>query len=261
MSIYFSEQRWPELKKAIEKDSLIVLPVGQVEEHGPHLPLETDYRISVEACKRAVEKTSRDIPVLLMPGIWSGYSIKEVARWPGVIRVQPETLIALIFDICSSLVEMGFRKIVTVNSHGQHTGILEIVTRKIGDKYGVHMAAIETYTLGSDTVARIRKSKPGGCGHAGEVETSLMLYLTDLVDMTKVSSIDHCRYESKFKPLEGSSTKGKAYWSTWATEKSRTGVLGDPTMAEEEAGRKIMEAIVNELTDFLIEYYRFKKPK
>lgn len=258
MSIYFAEQSWPQLEQAIAKDTLIVLPVSQIEEHGPHLPVETDDVIGRETCRRAAEKAVAEIPVLVMPSIWSGYTNKEATKWPGTIRVQPETLIALVFDVCSSLIEMGFKKIVLVNSHGQHKGILEIVARKIGDKYGVHMAVAHTFALGSAAIAAVRKTGPGGGGHACEIETSQMLYLTDLVDMSKADSIDHCRYRSKFKSNDGFTGGSKVFWSTWATESSRKGMLGDPTPASKASGEIITRAVVDELCEFLLEFYRFE---
>ena len=158
MSIKFREQSWPELKKSIEADTLIVLPVGQIEQHGTHLPVETDCKISEEICQRAAEKANQHVPVLVMPCIWSGYSNKEVANWPGTFCIKAETVIALVFDICGSLIEMGFKKIVIVNSHGQHKGILEIATRKIGDAYNIHMAVLNTLSTRAITTFPSRGS-------------------------------------------------------------------------------------------------------
>lgn len=82
-SVYYTDFRWPELKAFAEKDAIIILPVGQTEEHGPHLPVGCDYHIAEETARSLAEKASQEFPVLVMPTIWCGYSGKGLFDWPG----------------------------------------------------------------------------------------------------------------------------------------------------------------------------------
>jgi creatinine amidohydrolase/Fe(II)-dependent formamide hydrolase-like protein len=87
MSVYFADQRSPQLQKAIEANTLIILPVGQVEEHGNHLPVSTDTVIVEGVAQRLAEAlVGENLPTLVMPAIWSGYSTRDMVRWPGILR-------------------------------------------------------------------------------------------------------------------------------------------------------------------------------
>ena len=249
MSILFADKSWPQLKEAIEKNTLIILPIGQTEEHGMHLPVKTDAIIAEEVAKRVAEKIKNEIPILVMPTIWQGYSMKEVAEWPGTIRLKPETFMEMVFDILSSLIGMGFKKIILISAHGNHTGMLRIVVRKIADEYKIFTALTYSSLMAKEEFTKISKAGPGGSTHGGEYETSLMLHLhPELVNMKKVTSEDKLTYRSQFYP-------DKVFWSTWGIQKTKTGIYGDPTLASKETGKKIMETILKNYTEFIREFY------
>ena len=255
MSIYFADKSWPQLQEAIEKRTLILLPVGTIEEHGPHLPVFTDAAIATRVAAAVAEAVRNEMPVLAMPTFWSGYSTKEMARWPGTIRVQPETLIALLFDVCSSLIEMGFRKIVILDCHGHHSGILNVVARKIADAHSVYVALTSPAKMSAEAFLRVRRSPQGGAIHADEWETSLMLYFGEPVDMSRATDEDIMRYHSEFVAGDNFCGQSLVFWSTWGLQRSKTGVYGDPTVASAETGKVIMEAIVDGYRRFLREFY------
>lgn len=258
MSIYFQEQSWPELKEAVRKNTLILLPIGTIEEHGKHLPVSTDAVIAAEIARCVAEKVSGKIPVLVMPTVWSGYSMKEMTRWPGTMRIRTRVVMDLVFDICSSLIEMGFKKIVLIDCHGHHGGLLNVVTREIADKYRVYMALTNPASMSVDVYRKVRKSKPGGSIHGGEWETSIMLYLNQAVNMKKATNEDLMKYSSDFIPCDGFSGRKSVFLSTWGIQKSKTGIYGDPTVAAKSTGRKIMDAIVKNYEKFLTEFYELR---
>jgi creatinine amidohydrolase len=257
MSILFAEKSWPEIDEYIKGKGLIILPIGQVEEHGRHLPLNTDIAIAQGVSVSVAEAAKDRHPVLVMPGIWSGYSIKKMNRWPGVISVRCEVLIEVIFDIMASLVDMGFRKILTINAHGMNPEIIKLAARKISDSSDVHVATTNCWSLAAATMKKIRKSDLGGCLHGGEFETSLMLYLTDLVDMSKATNVDAMQYRSDFYSLDTfASAPGGTAFSTWYVQESTTGVYGDPTEASRETGEKLMRGMVEMYGRLIDEYMR-----
>lgn len=256
MSIYFVEQSWPEIEKFIKKEALIILPFGTIEEHGLHLPVNTDILIAEEVAKRVAKAVGSKIPTLVMLGFWTGYSIKKMTKWPGVIRIRSEVLIEVIYDVFVSLVEMGFKRLLCINAHGQNPEIIKLSIRKISDKYGVNIILSNVCSMANTTMKKIRKSEIGGALHGGEFETSLMLYLTKLVDMSKSSQEDIMKYHSKFFPGDSFAGSSPVFWSTWYVQESKTGIYGDPTKATKETGRLLMEGIVKEYVELIHEYLR-----
>jgi creatinine amidohydrolase len=262
MSVYFQHKTTEEISEAAQKDTLILVPVGQIEEHGPHLPVETDTVIARETAKAVAESIMSEVPLLVMPTIWTGYSVQQVGNWPGLITFRnPETMIQMIYDILESLIKNGFKKIVFVNAHGNNPAILELACRKIGSDYNVFPAV--TYVLGMTKGIgdQVRKSGEGGCGgHAGEEETALMLHLApDLVHMDRAVSKDIVTYHTRFFPGDIYSTipdrVSGIYWSTWGVVESKSGCYGDPTVATKQTGKLLFEEILRNYQDFLEEYY------
>lgn len=259
MSILFAEQSWPQIKEYIDKNALVILPFGQVEEHGRHLPLNTDAVIAEEVAKRVAEAIKDRIPVLVMPVSWAGYSIRKMNKWPGVISIRSEVLVEAWFDLMASLARMGFRKLLCLNGHGQNPEMIKLAARRISDEFDINVVTTNCWALAADTMKKIRKSEIGGCLHGCEFETSLMLYLTDLVDMSKATKEDIMRYRSDFYPgdMFGSATGG-AFLSTWYVQESKTGIYGDPTVATRETGRLLVEGMVRNYVKLIDEYMRMK---
>jgi len=254
MSIYFKNLSWPQLQEAAERKTIVLLPVGQIEEHGKHLPVSTDEVIATEAAKAVAEAVADEVPVLVMPTIWTGYSVKQLTRWPGTIRVKPETLIALIVDVCASLIESGFDRIIVISSHGNHTGILRVVAREVADEHGVHLAITNPASMATGAFSRVRKSEAGGSIHAGEYETSLMLHFGEPTDMAQATDEDHFHYHTEFVSGDNFVGGSKVYWSTWGLQESRTGAYGDATGASAKTGQVLMDAIVENYAKFVREF-------
>ncbi len=258
MHINFEKNSWIQLKKYIEKNALIIMPIGAMEEHGKHLPVNTDMIISRKLSEAVADRIKESIPVLITPDMWQAYNGKIIQEsWPGSLTISQDTQKRLLYEITESIVNMGFKKIMYINSHGQNLFTMEAVARLIADNYKVHIPFVFEYKIAADFMKKNRKSKNGGICHACELETSLMMYLTDLVDMRKAEK-NQLTYKSKFRNTDGMNG-GKVFWSTWALEETESGVLGDPTVATKEMGKKVFNYLVDEISEFAIEYYRFEK--
>ena len=256
MSFLFGEQSWIQLKAHIEKNSLLILPVGTTEEHGPHLPVDADARIAEAYGMRLAEAVSSEMPVLLMDTIRYGYSMKIMKRWPGTIVVRSRTFMDTVFDVCRSVLDMGFSKLVILDCHGHHSDLLNAVSRELCDACGKAVAIISPGAMSRDKFNEIRKSERGGACHACEWETSLILHISPhLVDMTKATDEDTIKYQSEF--VAGDSFLGRQMvtWSTWFLQESKSGIHGDPTVSSAETGRLIMEAAVENGARFLREFW------
>jgi len=246
MSILFSEQKSPDLKKLAKRGAMVLLPIGQTEQHGGHLPVGTDSIIAREVALAAGKRINRHVPALVMETITYGYSVSALTRWSGTIVVQPETLIEVVCDICFSLIEMGFNRLAILSVHGNHPGILRVAARRVGDMTGVHPAVVFPLLLGQEKFLKLCKAGPEGSCHGGEYETSLMLHLAPhLVDMRKAG---------KPNPVRRSRFDGKVFWSTWGRQTSTSGIYGDPSAATAETGKRAFEAVVSETVAFLLTF-------
>jgi creatinine amidohydrolase len=250
----FAELTSPQIADLIAQKPLALIPVGQLEEHGPHLPVNADALIA-ERITGALAERLEDLPCLLLPTVWSGYSGKELAKWAGTIRLRTRVFADMMFDIIRSLTEMGIEKIVTVNGHGHHPALLEMVAREIADETGVYIACAEAAKMAAPAVQKHRKSVPGGCIHGCEFETSLLLYFGAKVDMSQAHNRDFFRYNTENFPGDGFSGSKQAFWSTWGIQRSETGIYGDPTVADAEFGRLVFEEAVKNLEGFCREYH------
>ena len=255
MKINFEDMRSPEVGELVEKNGMVVVPIGACEEHGNHIPVSTDTLIAYEAALGAAKKISDKIPIAVLPAVWFGYTVGVLKNWPGTITIRPKVLIDLMYDICSSLIDMGIDKILIVNAHGNNPGVLDVAVRSIGDDYKVFPGVVNTYNCWTDDIiTKNRRSKYGGISHGGEFETSLMLYLTDLTDMSVADDTDISKSNLKYCPMEQGKKK-RFYVSTWFLENPKHGAMGDPTCATEGLGKIIHDTSVDLLVEIIKEFY------
>lgn len=246
-----------EIEEAIKINPVVILPVGQVEEHGPHLPVGCDSFIADKIAMGIIENAPEDVPVIAMPVIWSGYSPKHMSKWKGTMRIRTRVVMDLIHDILASLCEMGFKRIVVIDGHGQHRGILETAIREISDEMGVFCALTSPFTFSSEEFQKIRKTEMGGVAHACEWETSLLQYFGYDIDMSKATNVDKMDYKSDFFELDGFGKK-MIYLSSWGIHESKTGCLGDPTMSSPDTGKAIYYYTIKKYIEFCKEYRNIK---
>jgi len=254
MPIDFMLNTSPELEEAIQKDAVVLVPIGQVEEHGPHLPVGTDTYITQDVAQRVAKTLEGELPVLVLPAVWSTFSVDAVGKWPGLIKVRTRTVIDLVHDIVASLLRMGFRKVVLLNGHGNNPGILDVVLRELADEFEAAPILANLWAFSAESFNRVRRSGPGGAIHADEYETSMILALGYSVDMSKAPSGESFRFESAFRAKDGFSGKSMVTWSTWKLQQSRTGVYGDPTVATLETGEIVLQDTVKKLAELVREY-------
>ena len=244
------------LKEHIEKGSLVILPVGTTEEHGPHLPVDTDARIAEAYGIGLAEALAPETPVLLMDAIRYGYSMQIMRRWPGTVVLRSRVFMDMVFDVCKSVLDMGFAKLAILDCHGHHSGALNVVSRELCDACDKSIAVISPAVLSKDEFNAVRKSAQGGAIHADEWETSLVLHISpEVVDMSRATDADAMRYHSDFVAGDNFLGRQRVTWSTWYLQRSESGIYGDPTPASAETGRVIMEAAVANGAQFLKEFW------
>jgi creatinine amidohydrolase len=260
LSFYFQEKTWPELKEYVDKNALIILPVGEIEEHSLYLPVDTDARIAAYLSAQLAEEIEREIPVLVMPAIWSGYTPKYIRKFPGGMGLRPQVFTEMVHDICASIADMGFEKLFMLDCHGQHGPMLNMVTKLIADEYGYYYSCATPIPFFAEEFNKIRKSDRGGASHACEYEASLIMHISpELVKPELFTGEDALKHHSKF--VSGDAVLGgqKVVWSTFGIQETKYGACGDPTGASAETGRIITEAFRKNASEFMREYYFHKR--
>lgn len=256
MSYLFRDQSWPKIQEHIDKKSLLILPIGTTEEHGPHMPVDTDARIAEAFGQLIAQKLDPEIPTLLMDTIRYGYSMQIMRQWPGTITVRSRVFMDMVFDICKSVLDMGFTKLAILDCHGHHSGPLNTVSRELCDACGKAIAVISPAVMSRDAFNAIRNSPQGGAIHACEWETSILLHISpEVVDMSVATDEDHMNYHSDFVAGDGFQGKQMVTWSTWYLQPSTTGIYGSPLCSTAETGKVIMDAATENSSRFLREFW------
>ncbi|MCC6147571.1 MAG: creatininase family protein [Anaerolineaceae bacterium] len=247
--VQMERMTWPEVKEAIrESAGIAIVPVGAVEEHGPHLPTGTDsietYEIGLQAAKKA--------GVVITPPVWFGNS-RSFMDFPGTITVNPDSLKMYVRDIVLSLVQHGFNRPIILDGHGGNYGIFDILVEDIMLEQQVKVLHVRCWELAT-------MPKPGSVppydGHGGSSETSAMLYLCpDDVDVDKFTDskpeIELTKYGSVFPSPSGLYSKGPAVYPLMMGEMVKDGHHGDPKFGSAERGKDLLEVKINALVELL----------
>jgi creatinine amidohydrolase/Fe(II)-dependent formamide hydrolase-like protein len=117
---------WPEVRRAAAEDRVALVPVATLEDHGPHLPVDTDLRIVAEICERAAARAADR--VVLLPAIPHGYDPHHM-DFPGAITIGWETFVRYCADVGRSLAHHGFRRMLFLNGHGSNQNLVETAAR------------------------------------------------------------------------------------------------------------------------------------
>ncbi|MFP3080900.1 MAG: creatininase family protein [Acidilobus sp.] len=228
-----------------------VIPIGSVERHGDHLPLGTDAIEAIWVAQRVAEKVGAH----LFPPIWYGIS-PSLARFPGTINVEADAFIAYVRGVLKEIARNGYRLIVVINGHGGNSTAIRVAMKDAAYSTGATIVMFDWWRDAGKEALRQLFTAPG---HAGEDETSAMLYIDGShVDMgvAKVNATGWSpSAEGEAKDLSALRNsiiylQGAAIESPAVDEALYPyAVLGDPTKASAERGAKWLEAVVNEIVD------------
>ncbi len=172
---------WPAYRAMVRADPIIIIPVGAIEQHGPHLPINTDAVIAQALATRLAAELDTLVAETLAYGTrsdrWSGGG----EGYPGTISLQPETMIALAVDILDGLAEDGFTRFFLLNAHYENAPLLRETARRITRRHpDVRMLFCNWWELPpkAEVLALFPDGFPGmDLEHAGLLETSLMLHI------------------------------------------------------------------------------------
>jgi creatinine amidohydrolase len=242
----YNRLTWPEMNEAIAMQKVVLLPTGSTEQHGPHLPLETDTFL-VEAVCLEVGRRAPD-RVLVLPTVAYGLNLHHI-DFPGTVHIEPETFIAFCLNITKSVAYHGFRKILVVNGHGSNSPLADLVARKTTLATHSLCAAVNYFALAMEAFAKVQETPV--VAHADELETSLYLYLApDRVRFDKAVAGDDVAGKYVTSDSIRPNVRFNDYWGRWTS----VGVHGDPRAATAEKGKLIFEAAVTHLIELVDEW-------
>lgn len=241
----YNRLTWAEMNDAITQQKVVVLPTGSTEQHGRHLPLDTDLflteSVCLEAGKRAADR------VLVLPAIPYGLNMHHI-DFPGTIHIEPDVFIDYCVNVTKSVAYHGFEKILIVNGHGSNGPMVDLIARRTVLETNSLAAACNYPALCMEEFKKIKETEV--MAHADEFETSLYLHLApDRVQMDLAGAGDDVM--GKYMSSDSTSPYARLndFWSRWTD----LGVHGDARAATAEKGKVIFETTVTRLIELIDE--------
>ena len=226
-----------DFKAALGKTSLAILPVGSLEQHGPHLPASTDSII----VSHVASKVAENLGAFLLPAVSYGVSFEHAPLLN--VSIADQTLSSLVADICDSLGQNGLQEVVVLNGHHGNLGALQYVQQHLAAR---GRARIKAYTfhywhfLGAEF------------DHAGEIETSLMLAISPgFVRMER--AVPGSKKLTESKPVYSAITSAPGSFRAV----TGNGVWGDPRKASAEKGDKLVSQAISGLAGAIKDLKKF----
>jgi len=241
--VWLEDLSWPEAAARLAAGAVVVVPVGAIaKEHGPHLPLKTDFLLARELAGRVAAA----LPVVIAPVVCFGYYPAFVG-YPGSQHLRAETFVALVTDLLGGFIRHGVTRLAIINTGVSTEAPLRVAVRDVYAAHRVRVAVADIRALGRGA-ARLLSQRLGG--HGDEHETSMLLAIDrDAVRMERAEPDYGHALDAPptvfYQPtvFDADPASGPDY--------SRTGVRGDPTLATPEKGEAILAEMARELVDGL----------
>lgn len=234
---------WKQARVRFKEVDVALLPVGSIEQHGPHLPLDTDAFDAYFLAKRVAAACSRPRP-LVLPLISYGVSYHH-EDFSGTLSISPETLAQMTYEIGMNAARQGIAKLVILNGHGGNIPALQFAAQRINQDAHI-FTCVETGETSRKDIEAIVET-PNDV-HAGEEETSTSLYVRP--ELVQQQAMQKFVPHFSIRYLDFSS-KRSVEWNARIAQISPSGVLGDPTKASSEKGRMIWETMTSHLVEFV----------
>ena len=255
---YFAYLTWQQIEAMPDKANVVIVqPLGAIEQHGPHLPLVVDAAISTAVLGKALTQLPVALPAYALPTLYYGKS-NEHWHFPGTITLSAETLRQVLLESATSLYRAGFRKLIWLNAHGGQPQVLDMAARDLHQTHPDLMVFPHFVWNVPNPATELLTPKELELGiHAGDAETSLMLsILPDQVQPEKAV----CEYPHGL-PQDGLLSMEGALPFAWVTrDLTRSGVLGDATVATVEKGDRLLAALADGWVRVIEAVHRFQQP-
>jgi creatinine amidohydrolase len=246
---------WTEVGALPDRDNtVIVLPVGAIEQHGPHLPCSVDTVISSGVMGKALERLPAEVRAFGLAPITYGKS-DEHLHFPGTMTLTGPTLLAMVTEIGESVYRAGFRKLLLANGHGGQPQVLEMAARELRLRHGDYVIVPHHVSrLANSSGKYISDQEKRLAMHAGHSETALMMALApDTVHMERAVANFPPVFPSKVLSGDG---RPACAWT--ARDFGPSGVIGDPRNATPEQGEDILDTLSASWVEAITDLYRMQ---
>lgn len=250
---------WRELTtsdfESVSSNTIAILPIGAIEQHGPHLPVWTDTRIVDGIVEHFLAEIAGNTDVLVLPTQSVGQSLEHL-DFLGSLSLSPNVLLTILQQLAASVSSAGIRRLLILNSHGGNQSVINEAILAIRRCYGMLAVAVSWYTLGIPEGLFDDYEMNFGL-HAGAIETSLMLHLEPkLVKREQLPKTTLKPYVLASKDaLLGPFGPANFGWLT--QDICDTGAWGDATLATAEKGEKLLKHITDRLSELVEQISRF----
>lgn len=235
--------------------TVAVLPVGAVEQHGPHLPLSVDASLIDGVINAALPQLPADLPVLFLPSQNIGFSV-EHTHYAGTLSLQPVTLIALWTELGACVARAGIQKLLLLNGHGGQVSVMDIVARELRMQHGLLVYSASWFGLVDDAASQQFCAHEHRFGiHGGEVETSMMLHLApETVHMERAQNFASTSEVRAGKyHFIGNGRSAKLGWAI--EDYNPAGAVGNAAAATAERGAQVVQSAAEGLVALLGEIH------
>ena len=247
---YWGNLTWEELRAASGRKPVVIQPIGAMEQHGYHLPLNTDNYIISKLCDAAGQRAPDE--VLILPCLPYAFNAHHM-DFPGVIAIQWDHVINYLIDIVLSVTRHGFDRFIFISGHGCNPPYLAVAGNEVNTRTGALCASL-LWTALADNVPKIRDSVvPGGMAHACELETAVMRYL-DPGRVREDQVIDEMNFvQGRFLQMDLATATGVHLGEHWWSSFSPSGVAGEASKGTADKGRLMFERAADNLVELVRE--------
>jgi creatinine amidohydrolase len=235
-----------ELRAKAATDTIVVLPVASIEQHGPHLPVGVDTILCSGVCKAAAERAG-DIDVVVAPTLWCGMAEHHMA-FGGTFTFDIPTYRAVLISFLKSIERHGFHRVLIVNGHGGNIAALTAFLPDFARETRLHVEATTYFLLAQDAFPPLLEDQKR-VQHACEVETSMMMVLAP-------GSVREPRLAEAFGARDGLPGRPTVSRHRSFREMTETGVVGDARRATAQKGQACLDACADALAGLLREMGR-----
>ena len=212
--ILWNERTREEFPAWAERNAVVIVPIGSTEQHGHHLPIDTDCR-TVQYVSRLAASMAEDVPILVTPLIPYGVSPHHM-MFGGTITLGVETTIQVLRDICRSIIAHGFERIIILSGHGGNGSTINAAALEMRHTMDRNIQALCWWDLVPGIFAQVAEGPAVSIGHSGEMETSTILAISPETVRTHL-----------YKLVDG--------------------ITDDPSIATAEKGRTVLHAAAEAL--------------